>query len=217
MGEGERAEPVRPEELAALRDGLADLLATLAESRTVAGWLRHLAANPIASAETILLLERCRDAFDALLQVVPSVAEEPTPVPAPNWLIELEECVNDATGSAPGELRARLRCWHSEETAERLESSAIELHIEFWDALRSDWMRDDSERAGAFTERFMAVLADRFGLSPFYPANFQDHPAGWVRLAAGNRMTTGRVREVLRPGLLDRDGELRVPARVNVE
>ncbi len=60
-------------------------------------------------------------------------------------------------------------------------------------------------------------LIENFGLTPFYPSSFQDRPAGWVQPADGTRMTTGRVREVLRPGLADRDGELRVPSRVTVE
>jgi hypothetical protein len=60
-------------------------------------------------------------------------------------------------------------------------------------------------------------LEQEFGLATFFPAAYQDYPESWVQLPEGARMLTGRVRQVLRPGLRDRSGGLRVPARVEAE
>ena len=123
--------------------------------------------------------------------------------PAPAGLAELEAVADEA-------LRDRLRGWRAASLAGTAEAAAIETFVEFW----------DTRPAGpdpAVADQLAAVLHGAFGLAPFYPANFQDRPPGWVRAEGGGRMTTGRVRAVLRPGLTDRAGEMRVPARVVVE
>jgi hypothetical protein len=61
------------------------------------------------------------------------------------------------------------------------------------------------------------VLRQNWKLYPFYPVAYQDHPDGWLQRAPGRNMVTGRVRRVLRPGLQDEDGHLRLPALVEVE
>lgn len=125
--------------------------------------------------------------------------------PAPAGLAELE-AVADAA------LRDRLRGWRAASLDGTAETAAVETFVEFWDARPAEIAVADP-----VADHLAAVLRDAFGLTPFFPANFQDRPPGWVQVEGGARMTTGRVRAVLRPGLTDRAGELRVPARVSVE
>jgi len=132
---------------------------------------------------------------------------------APAGLVELEESLIGSNA----ELQEHLREWRTASLEGRLESAAVEAFVLYWDRHRNSWIADQPEIAAQFDERFSAFLIENFGLAPFYPSSFQDRPAGWLQPADGTRMTTGRVREVLRPGLADRDGELRVPARVTVE
>jgi hypothetical protein len=127
--------------------------------------------------------------------------------PAPVGLAELEEAVRDLPAAEA--VRASLREWRAASLDGRLEAAAVGLYVEYWDRLREGLPAEVGDRLAA-------VLADEFGLTPFHPANFRDHPDGWVQ-AAGGRLATGRVREVLRPGLTDRAGGLWVPARVTVE
>ncbi len=136
---------------------------------------------------------------------------------APSGLPELEELLTETTHAAVRELADRLREWRSASLAGRLESAAVEVFVLYWDRLRGLWSAEAPDASAAFGERLAAFLIENFSLAPFYPTTFQERPAGWVQLIDGARMTTGRVREVVRPGLADRDGELRVPARVNVE
>jgi hypothetical protein len=135
--------------------------------------------------------------------------------PAPVGLAELEDVVRESLDPVAGVLRDRLRDWRTASLEGRLEAAAVELFVEFWDQLRGEWA--DPDAAAAFGDRLAVVLAEEFGLTPFYPGSFRDRPDGWVQAVGGGRMATGRVREVVRPGLTDRAGELRVPARVVVE
>jgi len=136
---------------------------------------------------------------------------------APIGLTELEELLTEETHSAVQQLAAQLRDWRGASLAGRLESVAVEAFVLYWDRLREPWSAESPDVAAGFGERLSAFLVENFGLTPFYPTMFQEHATGWVQLIDGVRMTTGRVREVVRPGLADRDGELRVPARVSVE
>ncbi len=73
------------------------------------------------------------------------------------------------------------------------------------------------ERAARFADQLAAILAQELGIKTFLPKQFQDCPNGWLELAPGRGVVTGRVRRVLRPGLQDSQGRLRVPALVDVE
>jgi hypothetical protein len=134
--------------------------------------------------------------------------------PAPPGFAELEELVATADDPAGLHLQERLHGWRDASLNGGLESAAMGLHVEFWDRDRAEL---DPSLASAFADHLADVLRDALGLTPFFPSSFPDHPPGWVEPVDGGRMTTGRVREVLRPGLVDRGGELRVPARAVVE
>jgi hypothetical protein len=134
--------------------------------------------------------------------------------PAPPGFAELEELVATADDPAGRHLQERLHGWRDASLNGSLESAAVAIHVEFWDRDRAGL---DPSLASAFADRLVDVLREAFGLTPFFPSSFPDHPPGWVEPADGGRMTTGRVREVLRPGLVDRGSELRVPARAVVE
>jgi hypothetical protein len=134
--------------------------------------------------------------------------------PAPPGFAELEELVADTDDPASRHLQERLLGWRDASLNGSLESEAVALFVEFWDRHRAEL---DPILATAFADRLANILREALGLSPFFPASFNDHPTGWIEPADGGRMTTGRVREVLRPGLVDRGGELRVPARAVME
>jgi hypothetical protein len=98
-----------------------------------------------------------------------------------------------------------------------LEPAAVELFQLYWSRGRADWHALDPATADGFAGALSTLLGGTFGVHPFEPANVFDHPDGWVTLAPGCRVTSGRVAVLLTPGLLDAAGGLRLPARVVAE
>ena len=66
-------------------------------------------------------------------------------------------------------------------------------------------------------ERLASILERELRLRTFAPARYQEYPADWLQVVTERGMVTGRVRRVLRPGLQDEQGRLRVPAVTQVE
>ena len=98
-----------------------------------------------------------------------------------------------------------------------LESAAVQFYVDFWGPDGDSWRQRDPARAGQFAERLAFFLEKELRLSSFAPARYQDFPPDWLEVRAERGMVTGRVRRVLRPGLQDERGRLRVPAMVQVE
>jgi hypothetical protein len=95
--------------------------------------------------------------------------------------------------------------------------AVVQLFVDFWGDLGEDARERDPSAAEEFANGLNDLLAHECRLYPFRPANFQDHPEGWVLRLPGRAMVTGRVRRIVRPGLHDDQHQLRVPALVEVE
>lgn len=136
--------------------------------------------------------------------------------PPPHGLTDLEALAAAAPGPAAAELGAAFQGLRPAGAGGYLELAALDLYTRFWDGVRPAWEAADPAGADRFGRGLGVLMAEGFGLAGFAPANFRDHPDGWVLVPPGTRMTTGRVTRVLRPGLTAA-GELRVPARVEAE
>jgi hypothetical protein len=136
--------------------------------------------------------------------------------PPPPGLTELEAAAEAIPGPAGDEVRAAFRDLRPAGAGGFGELAAVELFTRFWDRAYPEWAAVDPVAAAAFADGLGRMLAAGYGLAAFAPLHYRDHPAGWVVVPAGTRMTTGRVVRVLRPGLVAGDA-LRLPARVEAE
>lgn len=136
--------------------------------------------------------------------------------PPPPGLTELEAAAGAIPGPAGDEVRAAFRDLRPAGAGGFGELAAVELFTRFWDQAYPEWAAVDAVGAGAFADGLGRMLAAGYGLTAFAPLHYRDHPAGWVVVPPGTRMTTGRVARVLRPGLVAGDA-LRLPARVEAE
>ena len=136
--------------------------------------------------------------------------------PPPPGLTELEAAAETIAGAAGEEVRAAFRDLRPAGAGGFGELAAVELFTRFWDRAYPEWAAVDPVGAAAFADGLGRMLAAGYGLTTFAPLHYRDHPAGWVVVPAGTRMTTGRVARVLRPGLVAGDA-LRLPARVEAE
>jgi hypothetical protein len=98
-----------------------------------------------------------------------------------------------------------------------LREAVLGLYSEFWGDAGTAARDSDPDAVAAVGERLSALLADAYDLRPFFPVNVHDYPSGWITVAAGSRVMTGVVTRVVRPGLQDDHGHLRIPALVEVE
>ena len=137
--------------------------------------------------------------------------------PLPPGCAELEAVVPAAPGGCRVELKAALAGLRSAGLHGYLEVAAVELFRLFWGRVRPAWHPADPANAAAFERAVTHLLDGGFGVRPFEPGNVFDHPDGWVTLPPGCRVTSGRVVEVLAPGLLDAAGGLRLPAHAVAE
>jgi len=137
--------------------------------------------------------------------------------PAPARLPDLEAVAERLPGDPGDRLRVALANLRPAGLGGYLEQAIVDMYIEFWDHAHAIWVDSDPASAAGFAETLRSSLRETFGLSEFLPLGFCDHPDGWVAVPPGTRMTTGRVVRVLRPGLLDAELRLRVPARAEVE
>ncbi len=137
--------------------------------------------------------------------------------PQPPGCAELEALVPSSPEESRGELRAALAGLRPAALHGYLELAAVELFQLFWGRVRPAWHPADPDGAEGFAHALACLLDGPFGVRPFEPANVFDHPDGWVTLSPGCRVTTGRVVELLAPGLLDAAGGLRLPAHALAE
>jgi hypothetical protein len=137
--------------------------------------------------------------------------------PAPAGLGDLEEGIRGAEAGCWEEVRRRLRGWRQACLDDTLELAAVGLYTDFFGEFGDAARRDDPDRAAAFAEKLLGVMEQGFGLTAFRPKSYLDFPDGWMERASRRGMVSGRVTRVLRPGLKDAAGDLRVPALVEVE
>jgi len=137
--------------------------------------------------------------------------------PLPPGCPDLEALLPAAPEAVRGELAASLAGLRPAGLHGYLELAAVELFQLYWGRARPAWHATDPENAAAFAYGLTHLLGSPFGLHEFAPANVFDHPDGWVTLPPGCRVTSGRVVELLAPGLLDAAGGLRLPAHAVAE
>ncbi len=136
--------------------------------------------------------------------------------PPPNGLTELEAAASQVPGEVGEELRNAFRGLRVAGAEGYLEAAVVDLFVLFWERVRPMWIDIDPALAGTFGDDLVSLLRDTFALYPFSPANYRDYPSDWVTVPPGTRMSTGRVKRVLRPGLTS-SGTLRLPACVEAE
>ena len=137
--------------------------------------------------------------------------------PQPPGCAELDALVPSSPAGSRAELQAALAGLRPAALHGYLELAAVELFQLFWGRVRPAWHPADPDGAEGFAHALTLMLDGPFGVRPFEPANVFDHPDGWVTLSPGCRVTSGRVVELLAPGLLDAAGGLRLPAHALAE
>jgi hypothetical protein len=115
------------------------------------------------------------------------------------------------------ELRRRVAGLRGAAEGDYLREAVLGLYSDFWGDAGNDARDADPDAASEVGDRLNALLADAYGLRPFFPVNVHDLPSGWITVASGSRVMTGVVTRVLRPGLQDDHGHLRIPAVVEVD
>lgn len=136
---------------------------------------------------------------------------------APAGLAELEEVIKVAADHGEEVLLERLRGWREAAFQSTLDLVIVQFFVDFWGELGEELRQQHPDLARDFSMRLFDVLKLEFKLYPFYPVAYQEHPDGWLQRVSGRSMVSGRVRRILRPGLQDENGQLRVPALVDVE
>jgi hypothetical protein len=136
---------------------------------------------------------------------------------APAGLQELEEVIKVAVDHGEEVLIDRLRGWREAAFQGTLDLVVVQFFVDFWGGLGAELREQHSDLAQDFSMKLFELLKLEFKLYPFFPAAYQDYPDGWMQRASGRSMVTGRVRRIVRPGLQDEHGQLRVPALVEVE
>lgn len=137
--------------------------------------------------------------------------------PAPVGFSELYQLVEPAKGSSEEALKQRLRGWPAACLQDALGVAAVRLYLDFWGSVGEEMRQQRPAAAHEFGEHLARLLRQELGLETFHPESYQDYPDGWLLLASDQGAVTGQVRRVLRPGLKDEQGNLHVPAVVDVE
>ena len=135
----------------------------------------------------------------------------------PPGCADLEALLPAVPEAVRGELKSALAGLRPAGLHGYLELAAVELFQLYWGRVRPAWHAADPEGAEGFAHALTHLLDGPFGVRPFAPGNVFDHPDGWVTLPPGCRVTSGRVVELLAPGLLDAAGGLRLPAHAVAE
>lgn len=137
--------------------------------------------------------------------------------PPPAGLQPLEEVIKVAADHGEEVLLERLRGWREAAFQGTLDLVIVQFYVDFWGEMGEELRQQHPDLAQEFSMRLFDLLKLELKLYPFYPVAYQDHPDGWLQRVSGRAMISGRVRRVVRPGLLDEHGQLRVPALVEVE
>ncbi len=155
---------------------------------------------------------------DSPPELVPD-ADEPPPAeanlePLPTGLAEL---LWVGAKLPDGELKGMVVALRAAVAGDYLREAAVQLFIDYHGDAGGTARAADPTATAAVGERLADLLRSEFDLEAFHPANVHDLPGGWVSVAPGSRVMTGSVRRLLRPGLQDSGGNLRMPAVAEVE
>lgn len=135
--------------------------------------------------------------------------------PQPPGFADLQHTAEQLPPSS--ELRGMVAGLRTAAEGNYLREAVLQLYTDFWGDAGMAARVLAPDVTAEVGDRLSALLADAYGLSPFHPVNVHDLPSGWITVAAGSRVMTGVVARVLRPGLQDAAGNLRIPAVVEVE
>lgn len=168
-----------------------------------------------AAAPTGTVLGGNRAGFRTADEVFRPAVVEVSLGQAPAGFAELEQ----AGGKLPPacELRRLVVGLRAAAEGSYLREAVLQLYSDFWGDAGVNARAIDPDATAEVGDRLNTLLADAFGLRSFHPVNVHDFPSGWITVAAGSRVMTGVVTRVLRPGLQDDYGHLRIPAVVEVE
>ena len=137
--------------------------------------------------------------------------------PPPPGLTELESLAGTAPDQAAARLKDAFASLRPAGARGDLETAVVDLYVLYWEQVRALWLEQDATATARFDTGLDALLSVTFGIEPFHPVTFREHPEGWISCPPGTRMTTGRVTRTLRPGLRTAEGHLRLPAVVEAE
>lgn len=110
-----------------------------------------------------------------------------------------------------------LATWPKFAIEGNLEYAAQQLYVEFWKLLGGAFAAANAAEFLELRERLDAFLETDFGLLVFYPRSCHDHPERWLTIVSSQRIVTGRVTRIVRPGMTDRRNAIRFPAIVEVD
>lgn len=136
--------------------------------------------------------------------------------PSPEGFSDLYEIVKHASNPAEEGLKQRLGRWPAASLHDALDVAALRLFVDYWGTLGDDFRSQTPDKARRFGEQLSSLLLPH-GLITFHPRTYQEYPDGWLLLNSERGAVTGKVRDVIRPGLKDREGNLHVPAIVDVD
>lgn len=168
-----------------------------------------------AAARVGTVLTTNRAGFRTADEVFRPAVVEVSLGPAPAGFNELEKAAERLP--AGSELRRAVAGLRAAAHGNYLREAVLQLYSDVWGEMGMTARNTDPAATAEVGARLAALLTDAFGLRPFHPVNVHDFPSGWISVAAGSRVMTGVVTRVLRPGLQDDHGNLRIPAVVEVE
>ena len=114
------------------------------------------------------------------------------------------------------QLAPTLDFWPAAALDDMLPFVAQQFYIDLWKAVE-EARRGRDEPMRQTQQTLLDLLVSEFHLQPFYPATYREVPENWLEVRAPNGIRRERVVRVVRPGLKDHDGKLRVTAIVEVE
>lgn len=98
----------------------------------------------------------------------------------------------------------------------RHESMVIDNYVKWWDKAGNGDAAQRNNQPHA--KRLQEVLEKKYGYKIWFPeGNFLNYPEASIVVPPGTRMTQGNITKIIRPGVKDQNGHLRVPAKAIVD
>lgn len=132
--------------------------------------------------------------------------------PAPAGYAELRSQIEQEFS----QLLPALDYWPQAALDDMLAFVAQQFYIDLWKAVE-EGRRGGDAAAQQIQRALLEMLVSEFHLEPFFPETYRDVPESWLEVRAPKGIRRERVVQVVRPGLKDQHGKLRVTAIVEVE
>ena len=129
----------------------------------------------------------------------------------------VKTCISLAQASGDEAVWHRVKGWGELLLNGTFDDELKDFYIALHSELGESWRLHDEDGFVAFRDAFHVVLSERKKFRPFIPKHRNDHPSEWMVLVGRRDSRTGRVRRVVQPGLIDSQGRLISPARVEIE